>query len=49
MNFSNAMLSEITAFVNSDKMTYQKAADRWLNNNQKLWRSWIPPTCQKFR
>ncbi|MGJ3495043.1 Glycine betaine/carnitine transport binding protein GbuC precursor [Piscirickettsia salmonis] len=48
INFTNAMISNIAAAVDADKMSYDEAAQQWLDNNKKLWHSWIPATCSKI-
>ncbi|WP_019614257.1 ABC transporter substrate-binding protein [Psychromonas ossibalaenae] len=47
INFNNEMLSEIAAFVDVNSLSYDEAAKLWINSNQKLWRSWIPVSCEK--
>lgn len=45
MNFNNAMISHAAAQVDVDKMSYEEAANAWINANSSLWKSWIPTQC----
>ncbi|QGP59303.1 ABC transporter substrate-binding protein [Piscirickettsia salmonis] len=45
INFTNTMIANIAAAVDADKMSYDEAAQDWLNQNKALWHSWIPSSC----
>ncbi|WP_218044428.1 ABC transporter substrate-binding protein [Kiloniella litopenaei] len=47
MNFTNAMISKVSALVDADGMTYDQAADRWLKENHSLQNSWGQHSCGK--
>ncbi|MCG7496597.1 ABC transporter substrate-binding protein [Vibrio sp. Of7-15] len=46
INFSNAMLSELTLWADIDLLSYENAARKWLEQNKSLWQSWIPQQCR---
>jgi glycine betaine/proline transport system substrate-binding protein len=46
INFDSHTISSVASWVDFDKMTYQQAAERWLNENQKRWKQWIPMNCR---
>lgn len=45
LNFNNQQLSDITALVDVDNLSYEKAAQQWLSENQQTWSNWIPQEC----
>jgi glycine betaine/proline transport system substrate-binding protein len=46
-NFTNAMISEVAALVDVEKMSYENAASKWLVDNELLWKVWLPEQCNK--
>lgn len=46
MNFNNAMISQIAAFVDADGMTHIQAADKWISENTALISTWGANTCE---
>ena len=46
INFTNLQIAEASLLVDVEKQTTEKAATQWLNNNEKVWREWIPSSCQ---
>ncbi|MFD2206014.1 ABC transporter substrate-binding protein [Kiloniella antarctica] len=47
MNFDNAMISQIAAYVDADGMTHTQAADKWISDNTALISTWGAETCSK--
>ena len=45
MNFNNAMISQIAAYVDADNMTHAQAADKWISDNTVLISTWGAKTC----
>ena len=45
INFNNGQISSAAALVDVDKLSYESAAQHWLNENEILWKSWIPAGC----
>lgn len=45
INFSNKMLAEVAALMDVDKMPYDQAADKWINENAEVWKAWVPSSC----
>ncbi|OUS06639.1 glycine/betaine ABC transporter substrate-binding protein [Gammaproteobacteria bacterium 42_54_T18] len=45
INFDNKQISDAAALVDVDKLSYESAAQHWLNQNEALWKSWIPAGC----
>lgn len=45
INFSNQQISETTAWVYADALSYDQAADTWLTQNSNLWKTWIAKEC----
>ena len=45
INFDNKQISSAAALVDVDKLSYEAAAQHWLNQNEALWKSWIPKGC----
>jgi glycine betaine/proline transport system substrate-binding protein len=45
INFSNAMLAKLAYEVDVNKLSNKQAANLWLAENEKLWKSWILPSC----
>lgn len=45
ISFSNQQLSHISALVDVDKMTYEDAANQWLDENKRIWQKWLPIGC----
>lgn len=45
-NFDNKTIADVASWVDYERMDHQTAAKRWLNENQPLWQSWIPPSCK---
>jgi len=45
-NFSNQMIAELALWVDINKMSYDAAAEKWLEKNASTWKSWIPDKCQ---
>lgn len=46
INFSNAMLSEVAAWVDVDKMGHAEAAQHWLTKYPGIWHKWLPSACE---
>lgn len=45
LNFTNAMISQVAAFVDADGLTHDQAAARWLADNQNIWENWGKSSC----
>ena len=45
ISFNNLQISQISALVDLDNLSYLDAADIWIKNNTSLWQSWIPKDC----
>jgi glycine betaine/proline transport system substrate-binding protein len=45
MNFTNAMISSVAAFVDAEGKSHREAARIWLNGNKRLWQSWGVALC----
>lgn len=46
INFSNQQIAKASAYVDVDGLSHQDAATRWLTENQRAWRAWMPESCQ---
>lgn len=42
MNFSNAQIAQAADMVDSEGMTPQQAAQKWIELNESTWRAWLP-------
>tara|TARA_R110001583_G_scaffold181405_1_gene338643 strand:- start:2146 stop:3099 length:954 start_codon:yes stop_codon:yes gene_type:complete len=47
IRFNNQQIASIAALVDVEKMSFQAAAEQWLNSNTSLWQSWIPQECKQ--
>lgn len=47
ISFTNQQISQVTALVDVDGFSYDKAAHHWLTQNSDLWKSWIAKECLK--
>lgn len=47
ISLNNQQIAVIAALVDVDKLSFQAAADQWMQNNTALWQSWIPQECLK--
>lgn len=47
ITFNNAQIASASAFVDVDKLSYDEAAKRWLEDNSDVWKSWIPMDCSQ--
>lgn len=47
INFTNLQIATASSLVDVEKQTTEEAAQNWLNDNEKVWRQWIPSTCMK--
>ena len=45
INFDNKQIATAAALVDVDKLSYKDAAQQWLNENEVLWKGWIPMDC----
>ena len=45
ISFDNAMIAQLSYKVDVDEHTHESAAKQWLDDNQKIWRKWIPSQC----
>lgn len=45
-NLTNNLISDAAALVDSDKLSYESAAKEWIMKNEKVWKSWIPASCE---
>ncbi|WP_218044874.1 ABC transporter substrate-binding protein [Kiloniella majae] len=45
MNFSNAMISQVSALVDADGLSHDQAADKWIEENQALQTTWGNKAC----
>lgn len=45
INFSNQQIASAAALVDVDQMSHDQAAKRWLEDNDTIWRTWIPGDC----
>lgn len=45
MNFTNAMISHVSAMVVADGLTVDQAADKWIKNQQDVWEKWGRDIC----
>ncbi len=45
LNFNNAMISKIAAFVDADGLSYDQAADKWILENQSVISQWGAKSC----
>jgi len=45
-NWTNRMIAEISLWVDRKKMSYDVAAEKWLEENTITWKTWIPDQCQ---
>jgi glycine betaine/proline transport system substrate-binding protein len=46
-NLNNKMIADAAFYVDSEKLTYNKAASKWLMTYKKKWNNWIPKECLK--
>jgi glycine betaine/proline transport system substrate-binding protein len=47
ISLNNQQIAVIAALVDVDKLSFQAAAEQWMQNNTSLWQSWIPQECIK--
>ncbi len=47
MSLSNAQLAVAAAFVDVDGLNFVRAAERWMQDYQALWESWVPKECKR--
>ncbi|MFT4763539.1 MAG: glycine betaine/proline transport system substrate-binding protein [Oleispira sp.] len=47
ISLNNQQIAVIAALVDVDKLSFQAAAEQWMQNNTSLWQSWIPQECLK--
>lgn len=47
ISLNNQQIAVIAALVDVDKLSFQAAAEQWMQNNTALWQSWIPQECLK--
>ena len=40
MSFSTSQIGAMAALVDTDKMTHEDAAKKWLADNQAVWKPW---------
>jgi glycine betaine/proline transport system substrate-binding protein len=44
-NFTNKQISLVSYYVDGKGLSHDAAAKKWMKENSKLWKSWIPSTC----
>ena len=49
MNFDNAMIAAVAALVDADGLSHEQAADRWMQDNEVIWKKWVPKQCRPPR
>ena len=45
INLSNQQIATMSALVDVDKLSYQQAASKWLNDNKAVWEAWVMSEC----
>ncbi len=45
INFTNMQIATASSLVDVQNQTIEDAAINWLNDNEKIWRKWIPGNC----
>ncbi len=45
INLDNQQIASLSALVDIDQLSYPSAAKQWLDNNELIWKSWIPERC----
>jgi glycine betaine/proline transport system substrate-binding protein len=46
-NLNNKMIADATFYVDSEKLSYDEAANKWIKVYKKNWLTWIPKDCEK--
>ena len=46
MNFDNANIAKLAAWVDVEKMTAEKAASKWIKENKDKWQGWKTANCK---
>jgi glycine betaine/proline transport system substrate-binding protein len=46
LSFSNSQIAQVAAYVDIDGLSYDQAAEKWLAENEPLWRKWVPEQCR---
>jgi ABC-type proline/glycine betaine transport system substrate-binding protein len=41
------MIAQVANKVDGQKMSYQQATKKWINDNFETWSKWIPAHCRK--
>jgi len=47
LNFTNSMIAEASFLVDSEGLSIDAAAKKWMKKNSKEWMKWIPKNCTK--
>ena len=47
ISLNNQQIASLAALVDVDNMSYQMAAEYWLNKNTPLWKGWIAQSCMQ--
>ncbi|MBU2706140.1 ABC transporter substrate-binding protein [Zooshikella marina] len=46
ISFGNAEIASFSYWVDIEGMSYEAAADKWLDENQQVWKRWMGGVCQ---
>ena len=46
-NLANYLIASADALVDADKLSYEKAALKWIDKNKIHWKKWTPSSCEK--
>ncbi|MFT4924031.1 MAG: glycine betaine/proline transport system substrate-binding protein [Phenylobacterium sp.] len=46
ISFDNKTIAQLASWVDFNKMSYQHAATKWLQQNRPIWSQWVPQSCR---